>query len=117
MSLRPYFVFLSPCHPFSPHIPVPHSLTSLFPILSLSTANTCDPLCEQWLTGLGAGAGLFLVVVLWSWSHPCHLLSHYPPYEQWLAAVAWVGMGVPSGCCLIIAELGPKKKQKKTLVI
>ena len=26
--------------------------------------------------------------------------------------MAWVGAGVPSGCCLIIAELGPKKTKE-----
>jgi len=104
-SLCPYI--LVPC---SLVIPLP--LTSLFPIPSSLAASTCDPPHEQWLTGLGAGAGLFLVVVLWLQSHPCCSSSHYPPYEQWLTAVAWVGVGVPSGCCLVITELEPKKAKK-----
>ena len=102
LSLHPsHPCSLFPCHPFTPRA-IPLSLA----------ASTCDPPCKQWLTGLGAGAGLFLVVISWLQSHPCHSLSHYPPYKQQLTAVAWVGVGVPSGCCLIIAELEPKKTKE-----
>ena len=104
-SLCPYF--LVPC---SLVIPLP--LASLFPVPSSLAASTCDPPCKQWLTGLGAGAGLFLVVVSWLQSHPCCSSSHYPPYEQQLTAVAWVGAGVLSGCCLVIAELEPRKTKE-----
>jgi len=99
--LGPIFIFSSPFHPFGPCISVPCPLvvllplTSLFPvplspILSLSlhplcpcslfpvplslVSSTHNPPCKQWLTGLGVGARSFFVVVLWSWSHPCHSL-------------------------------------------
>jgi hypothetical protein len=42
----------------------PHSSLSPFHRPSLSAASTRDPPCEQWLAGLGAGAGSFPVVGL-----------------------------------------------------
>ena len=77
LSLSPLRAcYLFPPHPFTPHVLVPHSLlvpsplTSLFPVPSSSAASTCDPPHEQWLARLGAGAGLFPIVVSQSWSHP-----------------------------------------------
>ena len=80
LSLQPS----CPCSPFphchfSPHIPVPHSLIILSPLMSL---------------------------------FPVPLSSYYPPYEQQLTAMAWVGAEVPSGCCLIKTELEPKKTKE-----
>ena len=99
MSLGPYFYFLislsslwplhlcslSPCCPFASHIPVscslvthslivPSPLVSLFPVPLSLVSSTHNPPCKKWLTGLGVGARSFFVVVLWSWSHPCHSL-------------------------------------------
>jgi len=135
MSLFPVpSSFLQPLHPFGPHILVPHSLlvplplTSLFPIplSSLCPSHPCSLFPHHQLlapvihpTSSGSqgwgqvlGCSLCGIVVMWSWSHPCHSSSCYPPYEQWLTAVAWVGVGVLSGCCLVTAELETKKTKE-----
>jgi hypothetical protein len=64
MSLGPYF-----CFPHLPHVPIPHSSLPLFRCPLLLAASTHDPPCEQWLAGLGAGAGLFLLLRLLA--HSC----------------------------------------------
>ena len=69
-------------------------------LLSSLAASTHNPPCEQWLTGLGVGAGSSVVVVgSWAgcWAVPCHrrTLVHGFIRGGWLSNVV-VGHGVCS---------------------
>jgi len=86
-SLGPYFCFLISRRPFGPSV-----LRSLLSPLRhpLSAARTHDPPREQWLTELGAGAGSFPVVGL------------FTPHSTPRAVVRGGGWGC-CRCCLIPA--------------
>ena len=100
---------LTHCHPGlpCPHhpccvilVPVPILvvLTWSWSSLSLSSLSHCPvlvlviPVALSW-----SSCHCLLLSPLWCLGcHPCCLSSHYPPCEQWLTAVVWVG----HPCCL-----------------
>jgi hypothetical protein len=59
----------SPWDAFGPCVPIPHSSLPPFRCPSSSAASTHNPPHEQWLAGLGVGAGLFLLLGLLA--HSC----------------------------------------------
>ena len=85
--------------------PVPPFIVPRPPSRSLSSSLSLSPPCEQWLAGLGWGAGLSFVRasppslpspplhVVALWCGDVAVSTHDPPREQWLA-----GLGRVLGC-------------------
>ena len=120
-----------PC-PHPPCVLVPHSLliplplTSLFPIpsSSLCPLHLCSPFphCRQlapvihpmssglqgWGQVLGCSPLWYCGCGLTPATHCCIIHPMSSGLQQW---PGWV-WGVPSGCCLVIAELEPKKTKQ-----